>query len=112
MKRNRLRNNQINIFLSDEELETFKLKCEELELSKSEYIRQIILFGQIVESKKLDKIEMDKMQNLMYELNRIGNNINQIAFKVNAKNEILSNDILEVKEQLSFISDFIEQYYT
>ena len=55
---------------------------------------------------------MDKMQNLMYELNRIGNNINQIAFKVNAKNEILSNDILEVKEQLSFISDFIEQYYT
>lgn len=109
---NRLRKNRLTIRLSDEELEVMKLKCEELSLSQSEYFRQIILFGQIVESKKLDKIEIDKIQNLMYELNRIGNNINQIAFKVNAKNDILSNDILEVKEQLNFISDFIEQYYT
>lgn len=43
MKANRKRNNQIKIYLSDEELEILENLCIETDSNKSVYIRELIL---------------------------------------------------------------------
>lgn len=45
MEKNRSRTHKINVFLSDREFEIFEQKIAKLGISKSEYIRNCILFG-------------------------------------------------------------------
>lgn len=82
---NRKRNRKLNIFLLDEELELLNAKADELEMSKSEYIRNIILFGTAYKRSIFSK---EETKEFIYEINRIGNNLNQIAYRANANKTI------------------------
>jgi len=87
--------------LLDEEYDLLKEKASKSNMSMSAYIRSIILFGGIEGSVvNFTKEDADKIS---YELNRIGNNINQIAYHVNAKATVNENDF----EQLR---DYFEKY--
>lgn len=82
-EKKRLRDKQIKVFLLDEEYETLKEKCSNLNISYSDYFRQLIAFGYIKPSSRKDSIEDHKK--FLYEMNHIGGNINQIARKVNSQ---------------------------
>lgn len=86
---NRFRKKMIHIKLSDDEYNTIWQKSLASNLTVSDAIRTLIVFGCI----KPDKLDaksqalVDKLNQLIektiYEINRIGNNVNHIAYNTN-----------------------------
>lgn len=79
MGRNRFRDKEIRISVSAEELKFAKQKAEYLNMKMSEMIRKLIFDNNIVVCDTVN------IQELSYEINKIGTNINQIAKHVNEK---------------------------
>ena len=73
-----------------------KKKAGEYGITKSEFLRQIILFGGI---QGVPRIDEEKYNHLVYELNRIGNNINQIAYHANSKKAYGKDEVLQLKSE-------------
>lgn len=95
---NRSRKNRVTICLDDLELEMLNDKFEASDYpSRSEFLRDLIVFGNVI---KVDNSVYSSFDNVTYQLEKIGNNINQIAHKVNSQNKIYKSDIEEVKEQM------------
>ena len=86
----RKRDKQINIRLTEDEYLNACEKINESDLSLSEYIRKSILGKEI-------KI-ISGVKELILELNRIGNNLNQLARKVN------EGKVVELGDNLSQIN--------
>ena len=104
MEKNRSRTHKINVFLSDREFEIFEQKIAKLGISKSEYIRNCILFG--FPGRKTNFSD-EEAERIAYEMNRIGNNVNQIARYVNKEHEAAQADIEEVKKLIWSLNDVI-----
>lgn len=93
-EKDRIRNHQINIRLSESEYEKVIEKASYCNLSMSDYIRKQIEDGVIVKYESFD------IKNLSYELNKIGININQIARNINEKGgNYDSQDMEEIKNE-------------
>ena len=86
------RNNVIKFKVSDDELDFIKKKAE-LSGAKnlSCYLRKMAITGVIInyDDKQLDDMHKD--------INRIGNNVNQIAVRVNRTGAIYYEDLQEIK---------------
>jgi hypothetical protein len=93
-KANRKRQVQIVIRVSDEERELLQIKIKESGKKQAEYLRQAVL------NKKI--INTDGIKEVVPELNRIGNNFNQLVRNNNAGYNI-SND--EFKKALDGLSE-------
>lgn len=70
----------------------------------SEYIRFLILqdsedFQKIMEQKQ----EKKEKQRLLYEVNKIGNNLNQITMQINAGKYISSRDVIQSLNEVKSI---------
>ena len=93
---NRTRNNELKIFLSNDEqyILNSKYKLSGMR-SKSAFIRHLILYGYVYD------IDYSELRDYNTSLSRIGNNINQIAKKINTTNKIYAQDIKEVKELMN-----------
>lgn len=101
-EKDRMRKNKIQFYLSDEELKVAKDKSEYANLNMSQFIRKIIFEADI---KKLPVEEIKQCQKAItdnaFELNKIGNNINQIAKVIHENNDTYSkSQIEEVKRDL------------
>ena len=94
----RYRNNRFEIRLFDEEVEILENKAKIQGLSKTEYIREIILYSEIKENKR-NILSDENFKKLLYEINRIGNNINQIAYNSNLIKSTGREEIKNLKEQ-------------
>lgn len=94
----RYRNNRFEIRLFDEEVEILEDKAKAQGLSKTEYIREIILYSEVKESRR-NILSDTKFMKLLYEINRIGNNINQIAYNSNLIKSTGKQEIKELKLQ-------------
>lgn len=90
---------KITVRLTDQEYQEIKEKAKNSDISK--YIRGTIL-DHPYENPELIK----EVQTLTYEMNRIGNNINQIAHRHNA-NLYHADDIQELKQMLSQIRTIV-----
>lgn len=77
----RLRNCNYLLRLLDEEFEIFEIKAHEAGLSKAEFLRNMILYGA---AHKRTLVSDEYAEKIRYELNRIGNNVNQIAYWANS----------------------------
>lgn len=86
---NRQRQRRLSIFLTEEELAVLEAKKDEADLSKSQFIRNMIMFGFAHERTVFSS---EDTRALLYELNRIGNNLNQIAFLANTSKIIEKSD--------------------
>lgn len=75
----RAREKEIRIKVTEAELQYAKDKASSCGLCMSEFIRKMITDGFVI------KLETFDIQELSYELNKIGTNINQIAKHVNEK---------------------------
>ena len=89
----------------DEELVLLEIKAEEAGMSKSEYIRNMIMFGYAKERTVFSREQERKIRN---ELNMIGNNINHIAIRVNSNRDIYSEDLRILKEQYNNLLDLYQ----
>ena len=94
----RLREKQINIRVTDYEYQQIRERMEKSGSSSlSEYIIDAATNG------FLFNVDYSDIKALAYEINRIGNNINQIAHKINAEGSIYKEEIKEVQENVELI---------
>ena len=100
------RNNpiQLKVWISERESELLEQKIAKLGITKSEYIRSCILFG--FPGRKTNFSD-EEAERIAYEMNRIGNNVNQIARYVNKEHEAMQTDIEEVKKLILSLNDVI-----
>ena len=102
----RLRKNQIKIYVNNKEkemiLEKFKISGFK---NLRDYCCYMLIYGMIF------KVNFDELERVSYEINKIGININQIAYKINSSGNIYKNDIEEIKNKLSYLNDFIKKYF-
>lgn len=80
MNEGRRRKRSFQFYMLPEEYEVLEVKAAEAGLSKADLLRKLILFGTASQQSLLTKEDGEKV---LYELNRIGNNINQIAWRAN-----------------------------
>ena len=92
----RIRTEQFRFYLLPEEKAMLEKNAYELGLSKAEYLRNVIMYGKFIGR----HFVMDKEQGkqLIFEINRIGNNINQIAYRTNAKMYAGNSEWQELRE--------------
>ena len=89
MAANRKRNRPLSIYLLDEEYEILEAKKDEANLTKSDFIRNLILFGAAHERTVFSR---DAERALIRELNKIGTNLNQIAVRANSNKIVDDRD--------------------
>jgi len=95
-KSNRGRCKQINVRLFGEEWNILETKAKLADKSKSDFIRDLIVLSE-VKGKTILKDE--NFRKMLYELNRIGNNINQIAYNSNLKKSTGREEIKELQKK-------------
>lgn len=95
----RVRNRNIHVMATDYE---YSLIEERMEVSgkKSmrEYIIDMAVNGYVI------NVDYSDLKELTYEINRIGNNINQIAHKINSENTVYKTEIDSVKDNMELIT--------
>ena len=82
-----------------------KEKCKKLNVSYSKFIRDLIL-GYVHD----DSLTIE-IHNLIYELNRIGNNINQIAYVANSKGIVVQYNLEEELKKINIVIDKLNDKY-
>lgn len=82
----RKRNNQIVFCLTDIEFEHFQKQLEVSGLSKTSFLRRLIMGISI--KPRLP----DEYAKVVYEISKIGGNINQIAYRANASKYLVQED--------------------
>lgn len=93
----RIRTANVLLRMLPEEKKILKEKADKFNMSMSDYLRDIVLFGNpVIIGSRLNDIEANK---LTYELNRIGNNINQLAYQANLRCGVTKNDFLKLREE-------------
>ena len=87
------RKNELKVFLSDDEKYILEEKWKLSGLpSRSEFIRQLIVYGFVYD------VNYEGLKEYNKALSAIGNNINQIVRFCNKTGGIYANDIKEIKE--------------
>lgn len=99
------RHNRLEVKVSDEELAVIKKKAETANLSVAAYMRKMATLGEI-------KIFDTKNWSLLREsINRVGNNINQIAMVANSTKSISSGEITKVVNAQKLLEELLNEYY-
>lgn len=98
MNENRKREKQIKFYVNEKEYDQIKKKVEKSKLKQQEYLIKSAL------NKKI--IVIDGLKEIFLELSREGNNLNQIAKKINEGEQ---RDIKEMKNKLNNLWDLIEK---
>ena len=98
MSENRKREKQIKFYVNQKEYDQIKKKVEKSKLKQQEYLIKSAL------NKKI--IVIDGLKEILLEPSREGNNLNQIAKKINEGEQ---KDIKEMKNKLNNLWDLIEK---
>ena len=95
---NRTRNVQIKFWVTPEERKLIEQKMAQLPTKRIvAYMRKMAIDGLIIYT------DLSEFKEFQKELQSIGRNINQIAKRINATNNIYDTDISEIKERLDEI---------
>ena len=98
MNENRKREKQIKFYVNEKEYDQIKKKVKKSKLKQQEYLIKSEL------NKKI--IVIDGLKEILLELSREGNNLNQIAKKINEGEQ---KDIKEMKNKLNNLWNLIEK---
>jgi len=92
----RKRKHHISCYLDDKEYTAYRDKRSKTYYNQSEYIRKCVL------DKKITVIP--GIRDLIMELKRIGNNLNQLAYKVNSGEvTVLGDNLGKINDDLSVV---------
>ncbi len=94
----RLRDKQLKIWVTDYEYELIK---ERMKKSGSSSLREFVVDA--ATNGFLINVDYSDIKALAYEINRIGNNVNQIAHRINSENIVYKAEIKEVQENVDMI---------
>ena len=104
---NRIRNERLEIKLTEEEKEIFEKK---MKLAKcktmSHFIRKCVL------EKEIYVVDLEPFRDLQWLLSNATNNINQIAKQANTTGVIYKKDIEEIKKEVDRLSKEIWQIHS
>lgn len=96
---NRSRNNQLKIYLSEEEKKLFEKKMEMAQCkTMSHFIRKCVM------EKEIYVVDLKPFIDLQSSLGIANNNINQIARRVNKAGVIYKTDIQDIKNDIAKIA--------
>lgn len=101
MASSRARPKQVKFWSSEKELEQIKKKVAKSKLTQSEYLLKSAL------DKKI--IVIDGLKEILIELSREGNNLNQISKSLNQGEQFNQEHFLETKEKLMELWGLIEK---
>lgn len=91
----RKRDKQLKIWVSQEELDMIHQKMDEFGTpNMGAFVRKMVIDGYIV------KLDIPELKEIIRLLGPIGNNVNQMARKVNAGGSIYKADIEEINTKL------------
>ena len=94
----RKRDKQLKIWVSQEELDMIHQKMAEFGTSNmGAFVRKMVIDGYIV------KLDIPELKEIIRLLSPIGNNVNQIARKLNTGGSIYHEDIAEVNAKLDAV---------
>ena len=103
--KNRRRKNAKLLYLSDNEIQMIKDRMERAHKDTfADYARHMLINGCIF---VID--DSDKLRELTYELNKIGTNINQIAYIGNTTGYISKKDVETIKDMMFVIWGHVRQ---
>ncbi len=94
----RLRDKQLKIWVTDYEYELIK---ERMKKSGSSSLREFVVDA--ATNGFLINVDYSDIKALAYEINRIGNNVNQIAHRINSEDIVYKTEIEEVQENIDMI---------
>ena len=100
-EQDRIRTRKIQIFLSDGEFNMLADKAGYCGVNKSEFIREIIINGAIIKFQTCD------IKEVITAINRCGNNLNQIAHRLNETRNFYEGDFNELRNAYD---DIFEKY--
>ena len=91
----RKRDKQLKIWVSQEELDIIHQKMAEFGTThQGAFVRKMVIDGYIV------KLDIPELKEIIRLLGPIGNNVNQMARKVNAGSSIYKEDVEEINTKL------------
>ena len=97
---NRERKNELKIYLSDDEQYILEQKVKISGMkSKSAFLRRLILYGFVYD------LDYSELREYNSALGKIGNNLNQIAKRMNATGNVYAADVKKVKELMKKVWD-------
>ena len=89
----RERQNRLTLRLNDDEFYILEQKCKASNMKdKSAFLRHLIIYGYVYD------IDYSELREYNVTLAKIGNNLNQIAKRMNATGNVYEADVKEVKE--------------
>lgn len=102
----RFRNKTLRVMVTEEEKAEIINKMNSIGMNNiGEFVRLMLKYGSVY------KIDANILNDLNYEINRIGNNINQIAKKANQTGIVYHKDLEEINGKLSYLVNFVENLY-
>ena len=103
----RIRDNDIRVRATDLE---YALILANYKASGKQHLNDFMLESAI--DSYILNVDFTHLKNLCWEVNKIGNNINQIAHKVNATDMVYQTDIDEIKDYMEQLVKMVrEQFY-
>ena len=96
---------RVDIMLNEEEHRKLKSDVEKTKMSTSGYIRNLIMGSKVRE--KPD----DRFYDVMFQMTKIGNNLNQIAHKANYLNVIDKEKYEELAKKWMRFSNEVKQRF-
>lgn len=103
----RMRKRKVYLRLFEEEFQILEDQCERFSMSKSEFLRNCILYGGVYSP---ERMEPEDLKNFLYELNRIGNNINQIAYNANSKKSTDREDMIALTNAFKEFQNLYKEF--
>lgn len=104
------RNLRIVSYLTEDEMEYFKALMELHELSQTEMIRWSLFNKEIKFDISAAEKNEDRKQ-IIYELSKIGNNLNQIAHHLNGGGEMTANTLSAISKNLKLLQLTMTKIY-
>ena len=101
----RTRNNRVVFYLNDKEFEAFRQKAKRTSRSREDFIRKAI---QEVQIKELPPADLHR---LIFEIRRVGNNIDQILMIANSKGILNIPDLRKAIDDLREAEKLIVSQY-
>lgn len=90
---NRVRKHMINFYVDDDELAAIRLKMEKINMTnQSLYLRKMALEGRII------KVDYSVFNDIGKSISGVSRNINQIAKRINATDNIYAEDMKQIKQ--------------
>lgn len=102
----RLRDIQVHVRMTASEYAKVKTNFQESgKMNMNDFIVETAVNGYTI------NIDYSQLKELCYEINRIGNNINQIAHKVNSTDIVYQTDIDEIRDDMKKIVGMVRQQF-